>query len=224
MYLSAKVPMIARLGSNVGFDAMNNVHKFTQCRLAISVDYTWLHGFWRCYMRYKLQKLRRGSCYDLGMEEFFLTWKSGSICRGWLQATTADHLSCDFLPFHKPLGGAYASWPLKSFNRRQCLKTGMLTRPCQLEKDLWAFGKERQKWVKSGSAVFTFNFQVRATLRARAKARARGWMSEGSWRAFRKAKAKDGKGQGIEMTELCRKPGHATLCRATFRFGYFQDF
>lgn len=39
MYLSAKVPMIARLGSNVGFDAMNNVHKFTQCRLAISVDY-----------------------------------------------------------------------------------------------------------------------------------------------------------------------------------------
>ena len=48
-----------------------------------------------------------------------------------------------FAQFHKPWGGAYASWPLKSSNRRQCLKIGMLTRPCQLEKDLWAFGKER---------------------------------------------------------------------------------
>lgn len=39
MYLSAKVPVIAKVGSNVGFDAMNNVHKFTQCRLAITVGF-----------------------------------------------------------------------------------------------------------------------------------------------------------------------------------------
>ena len=125
-----------------------------------------------------------------------------------------------FAQFHKPWGGAYASWPLKSFNRRQCLKTGMLTRPCQLERLVGIRqGEMGQKWLKSGSAVFTINFQVRATLRARAKARARAWMSEGSWRAFQKAKAKV-----KEERWLCYAGSLGMKLYATFRFAFVLLF
>ena len=120
-----------------------------------------LHSFWRCHMRYN------GS--------IFLPWKSGSICRGSLEATIADLLSFPFMWFPSHTCGPWAAhiahirtlpqamrWGLceltfEEFQSPPMLEDRNADKALPISKRFVGIREREigQKLMKSGSAVFT---------------------------------------------------------------------